>query len=239
MMTGTLITDKNREFFLQAVDPQIIDEGDIFIGAIDDDTNTACGVLVAKEQADLTLEITYIYVAEEWRNKGAGTALIDTLREVADSLEAERIACTNVRGNDEDEVADLLEDCDFVKDTEQTFPIYRVNLADIELKDSVKSGKAGMLVSLKDITDKEWTDLSKEWAEQSGDEMCLDALKFPKENYNGEKSVISLGKKGKVNGIFLLSGKEGDYSLEAFGALGDDVPLVTVSILQNLQNKLW
>ena len=235
MMTGTLITDRNREFFLHAVEKQIIDEGDIFIGVIDEDSNTACGVLVAKEQEGLSLDITYLYVAKEWRNKGAGTKLIDTLRNVADSLEAERIVCTNARGIYEDEVSSLLESCGFAKDTDQTYPIYRVKPADIEIKGTGKASKAGRLISLKDISDDEWAALPKEWSKASGDEMTLDALMTDKKTYNGEKSCLSFGHDGKLNGVFLLAGDEGDYSLEAFGAAGKEAPAVSGQIFQNFE----
>ena len=227
MMIGTLITDENRDFFLQVVDSAILDDGDIFIGAIDDEESTACGVLVAKARKENTLDILFIYVEPSWRSKGAGTTLLNTLRDVAASIDADRIVCTSTRGNNEDDVASLLETNGFFKDIDQTYPIYRISLGDLEIKETTRNDKAGVFVSLNDIDEENWKTLWEEWQEESGEDMCREALMADKNFYDPDMSVLTFDKKGTLNGVFLVSEQDGEYFLEAFGATGSNAPSIS------------
>ena len=237
MMIGTLITDENRDFFLQVVDSAILDDGDIFIGAIDDEERTACGVLVAKARKENTLDILFIYVEPSWRSKGAGTTLLNTLRDVAASIDADRIVCTSTRGNNEDDVESLLETNGFFKDIDQTYPIYRISLGDLEIKETTRNDKAGVFVSLNDIDEENWKTLWEEWQEESGEDMCREALMADKNLYDPDMSVLTFDKKGTLNGVFLVSEQDGEYFLEAFGATGSNAPSISYAILQHLQKK--
>ena len=80
MMTGTLITEDNADFFMPAVGTNALVNSDVFIGVVDEETDTACGVLSAEAVGDRTLAIRWIYVDESRRKKGAGRELINTLR---------------------------------------------------------------------------------------------------------------------------------------------------------------
>ena len=87
-MTGTLINETNSDMFLPAVPDQALVTSDIFVGVTDDETDTACGVLAAEAIGEHTLAIRFMWVAEDYRGRGAGRELVYTLMEVAEAMES-------------------------------------------------------------------------------------------------------------------------------------------------------
>ncbi len=228
MMRGTLITKDNKALFMKTVDAEVREDCDVFIGVYDEDTDTACGVLAAEAAGGHTLSIRHIFVDPDWRGKGAGTELIETLRDVALNLKAGAIICTYNRGNGSEGISELLESQGFVCDPDLTYPIFMINLTDLETE---KSKKPLTFISLKEIDNKTWKDLSDEWEKVDGDEDGLDALMEDRERYDPDRSCLAFDKNDILVGMFLVVCHGGEYMLEAFYALGDDAPGVEEALL--------
>ncbi|MCR4589312.1 MAG: GNAT family N-acetyltransferase [Lachnospiraceae bacterium] len=86
-MKATFINVKNAEYYLPVLPEDMIYRATILIGA-EDDEGTACGILAACEQpfgndAESVINLLFIYVHSEYRNMGAGTAMISLLTERA------------------------------------------------------------------------------------------------------------------------------------------------------------
>ena len=109
-MKGTLVIDDNLEFFLPILDKEKdqIDKEDLIIGVIDEESGTACGVLRAVVQEKGELYIRYIYVHEDFRNKGAGKELVSFLIDVAEVADADQIRCFYIRNEETRYLYDIL-----------------------------------------------------------------------------------------------------------------------------------
>lgn len=75
-MIATLVREKNKDAFLKLLSENKYDKNELIIGAVDESTETACGVLQAVSTSDNELRITNIYVSDEYRNQGAATEMV-------------------------------------------------------------------------------------------------------------------------------------------------------------------
>lgn len=159
-MITTFITDKNAGSFLPAVSNEALIDCDLFIGVIDEAADMAVGVLGAEAVYDHSLAIRFIYVDDNYRRLGAGTALIKRLKDVAFKLNAASLVCTHIRSEESDGVYELLEACGFMTDAVDV-PVYASRLEDIEIK-SIKSRYT--VRNLKSVYVEEWAELMKDWS---------------------------------------------------------------------------
>ncbi len=234
MMRGTLITAEGESVFMETVDAEVRKECDFFIGVYDENTDTACGVMAVEAVGGHTLAIRYIYVDEKWRRRGAGTELIDMLRDIAPHIEAEAIVCSFTRGNISDGIAELLASCGFAETPEMSSSIYRIDLSDLEIK---KSKKVSELVRIKSIGAEEWKSFPEEWKNAGGDEAGYEALAEEKDRYDAERSYLALNEKGSPVGFGLVVCHNGENMLEIADALEEHKPYVLNSFLQHMSDK--
>ena len=112
-MQATVITERNADCFLGAIDTAALVNSDIFIGAVDEESDAAVGVLAAGAGGDHTLALRYIFVDEGSRRKGAGRAMISLLIDAAEDMDAEAVLCALVISEEELEIRDFLLSCGF------------------------------------------------------------------------------------------------------------------------------
>ena len=231
-MTGTLINESNSDYFLPVIPTDILVSSDMFIGVIDDEYGTACGVLAAEASEGHTLLIRYIYVAEEFRNKGAGEKLVMTFLEAAQEMEAEYILCTHSRGNESDGIEELLSRCGFVKDHEQTMPIFGVYPKELTLKKKNEKAANIVILPLGKIDDKMWQIGGINWKNEKGPINGLNALLYKKEKYDERLSFAAFDTKEDLIGMLLVSKGEKAYEVEALSARGKDAPHVLYALIE-------
>ena len=82
-MKATMIGRENAVFYLPIVPEELAHEATVLIG-VQDEEETACGVLAAAEQAygeteGKILNLLYIYVHSDYRGRGAGTEMLSFL----------------------------------------------------------------------------------------------------------------------------------------------------------------
>ncbi|MCR5626781.1 MAG: GNAT family N-acetyltransferase [Lachnospiraceae bacterium] len=116
-MFGVLIGEENEDMFLGIIPADIKESVDVAIGAVDEETDTACGVLSAEALENGELMINFIYVEEEWRNKGAAKAMIRLLQEIAAGTDRTGITCGHwIPKDDGDPLNMVLNACGFYDD---------------------------------------------------------------------------------------------------------------------------
>ncbi len=113
-MTGTLVNSENMYSFLPALGKKRIEDSDLIVGVIDEKTDTACGVLWAEATDEDSLDIRFIYVEEEYRDRGAGKELLDFLIEIAAKIGIESITCSYINSEDRYYLYQLLDKAGFV-----------------------------------------------------------------------------------------------------------------------------
>ncbi|MBR6390558.1 MAG: GNAT family N-acetyltransferase [Lachnospiraceae bacterium] len=239
-MTGTLINESNSDLFLPAVPSEELITSDLFIGVTDEETDTACGVLAAAAIGDHTLAIRYIWVAEEYRGRGAGTELVLTFMEAAEIMDAASAVCVHSRGNVSDGVAETLEKCGFVRDDEQTSPIYAVSIS--ELGEGVKGAgdkaPAGIRICpLSKIDDKQWQVSGLNWRSSDGPAAGLKAFGRRRGSYDTELSFVALDKQEDISGLLLGIRKGSEYELQTLSAMGEQTPRILLALIAHALGK--
>lgn len=82
-MKAVFVAEKNRGAFVPQYDGNALLNGDVCIGAIDENKDVACGYMTAKLLPMDVLRIEYIYVHEDYRRKGAAGCMIRLLKELS------------------------------------------------------------------------------------------------------------------------------------------------------------
>lgn len=119
-MVATYKTKDNADSFIKVLPQDVIEACSIIIGAVDEDTDTACGVLAASAENEDTIAIRFIYVHEDYRRRGAGRIMLRALQDTALSLEAGSIVCSFFDADEEmGGVKGLLDATGFWKEDEE------------------------------------------------------------------------------------------------------------------------
>lgn len=226
-MITTLITQSNSASFLPVVSDEALYDCDLFIGAIDETKDMAVGVLGVEAVYDHSLAIRYIYVDEDYRRMGAGTALLKRLKDVASKMDAASLICTHINSSESNGVYELLSSAGFEEDLDSV-PVYSADLADIEVR-GVKSKYR--IIQLKSLYSEEWADFIKDWSMGSiknpeGDTADIFERGFydPLHSYMAYSGSLLVGE--------LLSVKTPDgYWISHFGARGDDANAIMYELI--------
>ena len=93
MIQTTIIEEGGAAAFLPNADDSFLSGTDLMIGAVDDETNTACGILLARlpEQKEFALSVRLLTVAEEYRDKGVEKLLLRRLEDIAADIGASAV----------------------------------------------------------------------------------------------------------------------------------------------------
>ncbi len=237
-MTGTIINESNSDLFLPAVPDEALVSSDIFVGVTDGETDTACGVLAAEAIGDHTIAIRFMWVAEEYRGRGAGTELVYTLMEAAEAMDASSVVCVHSRGNISDGVAETLTGCGFAIDDEQTSPIYAVSISELntghKTDQESKSTDTGLKIRrLSKVDDKQWQVGSVKWKENDGPLAGLRALSRRRSSYNQQLSFVALDDKEDIAGVLLGICDGNEYELQALSAMGNQAPRILLALIDH------
>ncbi len=232
-MVATLVTEANSEFFLPAVSTEDLVNSDFFLGVYDEETDTACGVLAAETIEDHTIAIRSLYVDGEWRGRGAGRTLVETLLELSYDMGAGSVVCAHSRPNESDGIAELLEACHFIHDEEEDSPIFSVRVGDclrISKPGHEEKKGYGSFTALDEITEEKWQKLAFLWNEAGGNENGFFALLWPKDRYLGSCSYIAFDEKGRPEALLLMIEVDGGLKLDVFTCLKRFSPSGMVSL---------
>ncbi|MBR1630032.1 MAG: hypothetical protein IJ679_12340 [Lachnospiraceae bacterium] len=111
---GTLITETEAEYFLSAVSDEALMVSDLFIGVVDAETKTACGILSAEVMPNHILAIRSIYIEETHRKQGAAQTLLQFLACLAKNTNTTALVCSySLSDEAEDTFSHLLSHCGF------------------------------------------------------------------------------------------------------------------------------
>ncbi len=203
-MIGTLITEKNMHMFLPALGKERIDDDDLMIGVVDEETDTACGVLWARQDREDELEIISIFVAESFRNRGAGKELISFLIDISKEISIKNITCSYIDNRDSSYVY-LLFDNAGVADMSEEMELYAAKVEDF-VKFSKKYPDEGIrtrnLVGISEDLQKKLGDLNIEGS--------IEELSFVAFDEKQILGIVLFGRLGKMIELRCLKTFGGD-----------------------------
>ncbi len=224
-----LVTEENKEMFLGVVPGEVLEVSHLYLGAIDEDTDTACGVLAAMVDVDGNLLLTYVFVAEDFRMMGAGKELIEALKELAADGEAKEISCIHEKMADSDGVYELLDSCGFTEFELATTSTYEVLLRDLVLPNKKVTSK---IVPLSALSDEQWLTYYRKinMLDEMDDTGNVTSLS-KRENYDGDHSVAYIDGDGQVMGALILSFDGDAIYVEGLRVLGENMEMVTLDLI--------
>ncbi len=217
-MTGVMVTAENASSFLRAVSTEALLDSDLFIGAVDEETDTACGVLAAGALPGHVLAIRYIYVEETSRNKGAGRALLDLLRDIASEIGVSAIICAVE--NEMEDVVRLLESYGFIMDMSAEISRYSAKLSDLKAKRSDFNGRVTPLRYL------EKEKRNEIFATFGGLNLT------EPEMYDGDISCAAYDEEDRAIGALFAKRGVNELSIELAGAAPDTVDSVKTALVK-------
>lgn len=227
-MEITVVRKENQEAFENLM-PGIFWEKEYFIlGAIEE--NTACGV-IAVHQENTIFNIQYIYVAEEFRRRGIGTALLESLHIVAKQCGMDVAYCQFAENTDTEPFVKYLKKNLFNRD-EKDSTIYKVLFKDLSTKllDREPRVSDGDLLPLSEVASGVWKGFKYRLEQLSVAEDNIPEIE-KKIVYDQEVSFL-LVRNGEPEGCILIKRQEDDYVLACFCVLGHINPLDMMGLFQ-------
>ena len=92
-MKAVLVDETNEKMFVSALSSRILKSSDILIGAVDEESDTACGIMAVSATEEKAFIIRYIYVEDSFRGRGAGRVMLELLEEFATECDLSVIMC--------------------------------------------------------------------------------------------------------------------------------------------------
>lgn len=206
MFIATLIDEANGSLFLPAVSLENLVASDVFVGVVEVETDTACGVLAAESlhdtQGGIVLAIREVFVEESYRKKGAGRCLIRFLQDAAPAWGVGALACTFLESNKT--VSRFLKKTGFYEEKHKD-TLYECELSDL----SQMAGSTGLTYKpLSKMKGPEWDTLVKV-AEKRNYAMNV------RSSYDPKISTAVFDKEEKLQGAILISEGEDGLFVEA------------------------
>lgn len=227
-MEITVVRKENQEAFENLM-PRIFWEKEYFVlGAIEE--NTACGIIALRAENTI-FNIQYIYVAEEFRRKGIGTALLESVHEVAKQCGMDVLYCQYAENDDTESLIKCLQKNLFSRDDNDS-PIYKVLFKDISVKllDREPRVFEGDILPLSDVISGVWKSFKYRLEQLAAHEDNIPEIE-DKAVYDQEVSFL-LERKGEAEGCILIKRQEGNYVLACFCVLGHVNPLNMMGLFQ-------
>ena len=153
-MIITEVGAENLKYFKGAFTEEDVKSADLMLGAIYEDASA--GGLAVSEDGDDYL-ILSLYVAEDYRRKGIGRALIDELQRYAAGNGMRAIRSVYELNGNTEEYKLFLENLGFTE-IEEYGSLRRFGISDVDTSklDNDHELRSGRIVSLSEITDVEW-----------------------------------------------------------------------------------
>ena len=220
-MTAVLINDNNESMFVAALSEDIRESSDLLIGAVDEKTDTACGILAVSAVGERMLSIRHIFVEESFRRKGAGLAMLNLLLRFANQNEARSVICPLYYDESRRDVVEFLMTEGFIADRGAASYSYIISLSD--LKSLGRSSGSCRPVALGRISESKLEELAQSGI---GPEEHLPHLSFVAYNSDDEPSGALLARMDEDTLVIDM--------LEAFDGAGDMAGSVKNDLLAHL-----
>lgn len=228
-MLTTLITEENADRFLKVIPDEAFFESELFFGVVDEKTDTACGVLAAGADPDTGLTINFIYVDEDYRHKGAGSALVEGIKSFAKEISISAVSCIHPVSEDGNGIYELLKKCGFSESIMPELSVYEALLSDIKLP---KKGANSKVIPLKELSDHQWRSYSSRVdvmtrEDENGSTLPL----LDRDVYDSDISWVYLNDEDRVMGAILAEASKDTITINELRASAADPGKVILDLL--------
>ena len=216
MLYAVLVDEKGRDMFLPDEEGLSSGETQVLIGLVDDETDSACGVLgagVAPEEDDhFSLSISFIRLAKGYEDSDGERILLNFLLDIAPSLGCSAVLCAGAFMDEADaEREKMLTELGFCE-PEEKLPLYTFTISDLCVKD-YKSDMA--CIRLSDAKEDQWDEFVNETSD-------YDFFVMDQDMYEQDLSIFLTDDDKKVQAGALISMGGEVLFVDAIAAFGGD-----------------
>ena len=201
-MDITRITDNNKEAFEDLMPEGFAGRDDLMCFGTVSDQKEAVSVIALGALDEKSVYIEWIYTEPSFREQGAATLLIDTVRSFLKNMQIERMEI--VFSDDDEDLDDFLKDHGFVTCPEEA--MYEVPVSDLIYTEQMDSILEKIIISdrLHTLEDSGMRDMLKMYLESvSADAEDLDSL-------SDDLSLLKLDESGTPSGCILVDTPDED-----------------------------
>lgn len=212
-MNAFVVTEKEANFILPYVPIEFLNPQNLVLGCMDDE-GTCLGVSVFQIDKGQG-RLLYIFVADEYRRKGAGCAMIDLFTRIARRNGIDGLEVNFFLEEDTNGLLQFFQAMDFVEDGDADSICPEITTTLSELMKSIpeyKTPKEYSILSLKDTTGKLYRQAREELNKHSASEVYVPLL--PMESYSVNLSFLAFRGQESKGGIMVrkLSDEEMEVS---------------------------
>ncbi len=200
MMEAFIVSKAEKELVYPAIPPEILAEGNLVLGCVDQ-KGTVCGAAVFCEQ-NANIRLLYIYVAESYRRKGAGSEMMDLAERIGRSISAIGIEVNFFLEDDTRDSYAFFRAIGFSADDEPRKKEYLTTVKSFSENISRKAVFKNMVITkLSDLSDRQFRLMTSE-VEKNMKEG--EFVRFhPRECYDGDLSFAAFKDNRIVGGIMI------------------------------------
>lgn len=208
-MKAFVVGEDRRADYTEGLPEQVVKGSDLFIAVQEDDDPV--GLAAFRAEGDVFL-LMWIYVREEYRQRGAGTLLMGAAKDILRDAGADSLQAIYTLNDDTAVLHDFLEEQQMRELTEESRPVFSFCYGDID--DRYRGKKAVRTEKLSEVNEGRWTYYVSEYyktAEQEGSEVLPIG---DKAMYDPELSIVQADEKKNITGLILISRSGDDLVLE-------------------------
>jgi len=227
-MEITMVREENKTFFEPLMPEPLWEQADLVLGAVEG--GCACGVLAA-EEAEVFLEIRYLYVAEAFRRRGIASMLLKGLHEIGMAARMDGELCRYIDNQSTKELDACLSENLYDRD-EAEDPVYVACFEDLSQRLFAQEEGAAIkqAVPLSRVTARTWNRFLESLEKQPGEDGTVPDLGVMY-LYDPNASFLLI-KRGEPMGCILFEKEENDYILSYFCVLGKAAPAEMMSLFR-------
>ena len=212
-MNAFVVTEKQANFILPYVPMDYMDAKNIVLGCVDDE-GTCVGVSVFQITEDLG-RLLYIYVADAYRRKGAGCAMMDLFTRIAGRNGIVGVEVNFFLEEDTEGLLQFFRSMDFIEDEDLDSKCPEITTTLSELEKNIptfKVPKEYTVLPLKDVTGKMFRQAKDTLNKFSASEAFVPLL--PMESYSSSLSFLAFRNQEPKGGLMVrkLSDEEMEVS---------------------------
>ena len=195
--------------------PVFVREGaDMFLG-IQDETDPV-GIAAIRAEGD-TFVLEFIYILDEYRHRGAGTLLLDSVKNMLCMIGANRLETTYTLNDSTAVLHDFLEEMGLGEIEEENKPVMRFTLKDIPERFAGKNTE--QVRSLKEGSESDWACYMSEFAQfqEESNENVPDIGR--RDLYDPDISFVYMDEAHKIQGSIMFSRMDDELTIEHFACL--------------------
>ena len=216
-MKAVLVDETNEKMFVSALSSRILKSSDILIGAVDEESDTACGIMAVSATEEKAFIIRYIYVEDSFRGRGAGRVMLELLEEFATECDLSVIMCPVYCDEDGKMVAELLMSFGFIAEMDFALYAYTINLSSVRA--IAKSSKMLRVIALRKLNDDKVAELKSKWTASVG--ATVNTVHIA--DADDELSAVAYDEEDNLCGVILVSNEEESLVVDEIDVFDDHI----------------